>query len=781
MTRRAAALALALLAGGGLAELAKLLAADVRSASAASVSSPTSAPGKTPGTRPTRTPGPMPGKPTGKIVRPPGSVPAPTDPWLVDPRGLWWFRSPVSVPELVFVSRSPAPGDHVIPGLGPHGRTLVTRGTLMRRTTAGAVHAFLREPDPFWDVADPAVSWDGRAVAFAAVTHRDSAWRIWTVGADGRGLRPVTRTDRGVNLAPLGRAASTFRRYDDVDPVWLPDGTLCFASTRFPQRAGEGEALATNLFVVRADGSGMRRLTTDRHGAEEPTVDPRTGKIVYARWWTNRHLASERSPYGITTVRALADSAEAVDLWHAITIDLDGDGAQLAGGYPRERAETMAYQPVVLDDGTLVGVRGVPGSLLREDARGVATWVQAYPGGLAAPRWVPGVRERRGAAAAPVRACAPAALGGRRVAIAADPRGRGDFGLSVAKVARPGADEFGDRAAGPASLVRLVDLPGTHELDPAVLAPRKLPPVLRSVMPPLPRDLPLLARADWEPQGYTFRFDCMNVFAQAPVDAPIPDAPPIDTSLAIRFYVAYARPEAAGGDSAALLREAPVYRAGGVHEDGMPADAPMFEQLVSAHGRTVRTVQGPAHVAGFNVGRSGVGTKCMGCHVGHSVIAVAPEYETAKRVNVSPSARVTASSAAAGTAGPRAAVDRRAKGPAGAVAWVAETLENEWIRLDFPVAVEVDSLILYALGAHSPLGTDVRVREVDLTFYERGRPTGNRTLRTELSSSGTPLACEAVRADAVVLRPKRASGRVLGRPRVAIAEIETRACIADAR
>ena len=57
-----------------------------------------------------------------------------------------------------------------------------------------------------------------------------------------------------------------------------------------------------------------------------------------------------------------------------------------------------------------------------------------------------------------------------------------------------------------------------------------------------------------------------------------------------------------------------------MNEAGLPADTPMFEQLVDASGRVLLTARGPAHVAGLNAGVTGLTTRCVGCHVGHSTL-----------------------------------------------------------------------------------------------------------------------------------------------------------------
>lgn len=664
----------------------------------------------------------------------------------------------VAAPPIVFVSRAPVPlAPGVVPGVGPRQRTVAVGGRLMVRGISGRVDPLLR-PGTFFDVADPAVSYDGRRIAFAATVARDSAWRIWTLGADGRGLTPVTRTDRALDLARFGADAERFARYDDFDPVWLPDDRIVFASTRYPQIAEAGMP-ASNLFVVRADGGKLQRITSERNGAEEPSVDPRTGLVVYARWWTSRFFASERTQSGITTDRTLAVEADPVDLWHAIEITPDGDFPRLAGGFARDRTRSMAYQPVVLDDGTLVGVTAEHMGLVPEPG---TVAVHAFPNGFEAP--LPVLPDRRGART--VVSCAPASLGGRRIVLSCDLGTSGDMGLWVASL-----------DGGPPAL--LVDLPGTHELDAAMLAPRRRPLVIPALGTPLPNDAPPTDVDTFLRNGQSFRFDCLNVFANAPIDAPIPDAPPFQPGARIRFYAVLARPHADGGDTAVLVRESPILPGGAVHEDRMPSDTPMFEQLTDARGHVLRSTAGPAHVPGLNASRFGTGTKCVGCHIGHSVIPVAHSAYLGKRFNAAPSARVTATSSAAGTVGPSGAVDRRTKGLPGEVAWVADAVFGQSLRLQWSSAIEVDSLILYALPANPSSRTDLRVRECRLDLFLNGRAVGQQVVRSELSPKGTRVSCGGVRADAVEFRPIRCTGKVLGRECVALAEIATVARMAE--
>ena len=217
-------------------------------------------------------------------------------------------------------------------------------------------------------------------------------------------------------------------------------------------------------------------------------------------------------------------------------------------------------------------------------------------------------RDAQGLAAP--QACSAAVLPDGRVVFAFDPGARGDFGIYAI-----GTDGRG--------LTPLADLPGTLELDPAPVVARDWAEHRFDLdaaaldAPAPPRERP----ADPAPGAPSFRFHCLNLFANAPPHAPIPHAPLPAQGLRIRFFAALSRPESAHGDTVILLREAPVSSRGEIDVAGVPVDVPMFEQVVDAHGAVLMSAHGPAHVAGFNASAPGE-RRCVGCHVGHSAIPV---------------------------------------------------------------------------------------------------------------------------------------------------------------
>jgi hypothetical protein len=187
-----------------------------------------------------------------------------------------------------------------------------------------------------------------------------------------------------------------------------------------------------------------------------------------------------------------------------------------------------------------------------------------------------------------------------------DPGGRGDFGLWVAT---------GDR------MEPVLDLPGTLELDATPLVARPAPAGAWDRDPGIdPRAEAALLRGELDPApAGSFTFACEDVFAGAGT----PGAPSRTAGARLRFFAVRPRFDRASGDTAVMIREVALDARGAVHAAGLPAAVPMFEQLVGATGAVLMSAHGPAHVAGSNAGTAGAVTRCVGCHAGHSRMAVA--------------------------------------------------------------------------------------------------------------------------------------------------------------
>lgn len=114
------------------------------------------------------------------------------------------------------------------------------------------------------DVRGPAVSWDGKKIAFAARPNAGAPLAIYTIGADGAGC---AKHDKISAHDPMGNGILIH----DFDPAWAPDGRLVFASTRGsikqsdvdydgPTRTPASMLPNSNLYILEGDGT-IRQIT----------------------------------------------------------------------------------------------------------------------------------------------------------------------------------------------------------------------------------------------------------------------------------------------------------------------------------------------------------------------------------------------------------------------------------------------------------------------------------------------------------------------------------------
>ncbi|NHN37775.1 hypothetical protein G8764_10750 [Pseudomaricurvus alcaniphilus] len=145
-----------------------------------------------------------------------------------------------------------------------------------------------------YDIKSLTVAADGRRLAFAlrapeianADDDEQPSWNIWEYNLDSRELRRVIASDINAEAG------------DDIDPAYLPDGRIVFASTR--QRRSKAILLDDNkpqftaqtedrnsetflLHVMEADGSDIQQLTFNQSHDLQPTV-LNDGRILFNRW-----------------------------------------------------------------------------------------------------------------------------------------------------------------------------------------------------------------------------------------------------------------------------------------------------------------------------------------------------------------------------------------------------------------------------------------------------------------------------------------------------------------
>jgi len=644
------------------------------------------------------------------------------------------------------------------------------------------------------DVTDPDVSYDGQRVVFAGFSKKEGAWRIFEINVDGTGLRQITRSDRNLDLSRFGAAASELEGYDDVDPVYLPDGRIVYVSTRYPQVAPDGRRRATNLYVVNVDGSDNHRITTERFGADTPSIDPTTGKIVYSRWWRSTMFDNSAdlrgrddddivpvgSPgYGgvnppptngnpVSSVREVSDEDfPGLNSWFFASCSPDGTEMTMFNGVGLDREATQAHRPSFLPNGDALGL-----------------FIPRTP--------ILGLPRGDGLRLVPPGPIVPQDLGGPQTF---DQNNSFDFVYASAEVldneslivtaahrSQPNDYDLYLQGQDGGSPVLLLQIPGTSEVHATPVVARELPPVIADKYTGRRSDvIPRTVSEAFEQNGkFTFRVD--NIFLNAPVDDPTATAPPMGQGLRIQFWTNFQRTGVATADEPILIAEKEIPPSGAVEVE-LPANIPLFEVLRTTSGDIGMGRDGQIfHVGGLNFGteanRKDSGS-CVGCHAGHSMQSVPHDFTWG---NVAPSADLKPSTTRTIMLGNRTRRFLRAEN---LVDRKTDPVEGEWasqrrdgsVNLSWGFEVEARSMVLYGTksgnGINGP--RDLRVNHVNITTRLGGVEQERIEVRRTIAEGGTTVSLNpSLRFDSMNISIPAAgvSGEFEGQRTAALAEVE---------
>jgi hypothetical protein len=143
----------------------------------------------------------------------------------------------------------------------PGGRLLVLNGLhpggQVRQLAPG-------RPGSFWR---PELSFDAKKVLFCYKPHDEKSFHLYEMNLDGTGLKQLTDGD-----------------YDDIDPIYLPDGHIMFTTTRGNTYVRCGPYIYSYV-LARCDADGGNVYLVSMNS--EPDFVPallNDGRVVYSRW-----------------------------------------------------------------------------------------------------------------------------------------------------------------------------------------------------------------------------------------------------------------------------------------------------------------------------------------------------------------------------------------------------------------------------------------------------------------------------------------------------------------
>ncbi|MCL2117691.1 MAG: hypothetical protein FWH27_04595 [Planctomycetaceae bacterium] len=152
----------------------------------------------------------------------------------------------------------------------PGGRLLVLEGL----SPGGRLCQLAPNPDDangrlgaagsFWR---PDLSFDAEKTVFCYKLATEKSFKLYEIGLDGTGLRQLTDSE-----------------YDDIDPIYLPDGKIMFTTTRGNSYVRCGPFIYSYI-LAKCDADGDNIYLISYNG--EPDFVPsllNDGRVIYSRW-----------------------------------------------------------------------------------------------------------------------------------------------------------------------------------------------------------------------------------------------------------------------------------------------------------------------------------------------------------------------------------------------------------------------------------------------------------------------------------------------------------------
>ena len=115
-------------------------------------------------------------------------------------------------------------------------------------------------------IRDPHVHYDGEKILFSYRKAGSIYFHLYEINADGTNLRQLTNGE-----------------FDDLEPIYLPDGGIMFCSSRCKRWVNCWHTQVAVLYRCDADGGNMQLLSANIEQDNTPWMLP-DGRILYTRW-----------------------------------------------------------------------------------------------------------------------------------------------------------------------------------------------------------------------------------------------------------------------------------------------------------------------------------------------------------------------------------------------------------------------------------------------------------------------------------------------------------------
>lgn len=273
------------------------------------------------------------------------------------------------LPPLIFVARAHlATKDTMFQNeVGPAGQfgtglaKYAPGSKLVQRDADGSLHVYTLPG--LVDVQSPDVNFTATKIVFAGAktidpTSPDFGWRLYEINVgdySGASLAQLTFSNRSITI-PIPQYdwgnTQTYSDYHDLFPAYLADGRITFNSSRYPTRAHYDGRESFNVYIINGNGSGLRRITTERAGVLHPTPLP-DGRILVSRWWNQFNQPTETGIYN-----RIDNAPQNTALPDGTIILANPDAtfnpalAILPGGFPVRHAPNTWHLMTVNPDGT---------------------------------------------------------------------------------------------------------------------------------------------------------------------------------------------------------------------------------------------------------------------------------------------------------------------------------------------------------------------------------------------------------------------------------------------